>query len=62
MTTPLVSIVIPAYNHASYLDQAIQSVLSQDWKNIELIVLNDGSTDNTCEVLQKYTGRFYWET
>ena len=59
---PLVSVVIPAYNHADYLDDAINSVLRQTYPNVELIVLNDGSTDGTQEVLEKYTGRFYWET
>jgi glycosyltransferase involved in cell wall biosynthesis len=59
---PLVSVVIPAHNHARYLDEAIESVLNQDYPNVELIVLDDGSTDNTREVLKKYTGRFYWET
>jgi len=59
---PLVSIVIPAYNYADYLDEAMESVLNQDYPHIELIMLDDGSTDNTREVLEKYTGRFYWET
>lgn len=59
---PLVSIVIPAYNYADYLDEAIQSVLDQDYSNIELIVLDDGSTDNTRDVLENYRGRFHWET
>jgi len=59
---PLVSIVIPAYNHGNYLDEAILSVLKQDYPNVELIVLDDGSTDNTSEVLQKYTGKFHWES
>lgn len=60
--SPLVSIVIPAYNYARYLEEAIESILSQDYPNIELIVLDDGSTDDTREVLAKYNGRFYWET
>jgi glycosyltransferase involved in cell wall biosynthesis len=59
---PLVSMVIPAYNYADYLDEAIESILNQDYPNIELIVLDDGSTDNTREVLEKYRDRFYWET
>ena len=42
---PWVSIVIPAYNHADYLDAAIQSVFNQDYLNIELIVLDDNSTE-----------------
>ena len=61
-TLPLVSIITPAYNRASYLDETIQSVLTQDYPRIEYIVLDDGSTDNTREVLQKYTGRLTWET
>ncbi len=60
--SPLVSIVIPACNYAAYLDEAVHSVLNQDYPNIELIVLDDGSTDNTREVLEKYTGQFYWES
>lgn len=59
---PLVSIVIPAYNHANYLDEAIRSVLNQDYPNIELIVLDDGSTDNTRDVLEKYGDAFHYET
>lgn len=59
---PLVSIVIPAYNHAGYLDEAVRSVLAQDYPHIELIVLDDGSTDGTRRVLEKYDGKFYWET
>jgi glycosyltransferase involved in cell wall biosynthesis len=61
-TEPLVSIVIPAYNHAQYVDEAIRSVLAQDYPHVELIVLDDGSRDDTREVLQHYGNRFYWET
>jgi glycosyltransferase involved in cell wall biosynthesis len=59
---PLVSIITPAYNRASYLDETIRSVLEQDYPSIEYIVLDDGSTDNTREVLEKYTGRLICET
>ena len=59
---PLVSVVIPAYNHASYLEQAVRSVLEQDYPRLELIVLDDGSTDNTREVLARMPGEFHWET
>ena len=59
---PLVSIVIPAYNSMPYLEEAIESVLSQDYPKIELIVLNDGSTDNTREFLEKYKGKFYYDS
>lgn len=50
----LVSIVIPAYNAEQYLDEAIQSVLDQDYDPIELIVVDDGSTDRTAEIAQQY--------
>jgi len=58
----LVSIVIPAYNLARYLGETIESILSQDYPNIEVIVLDDGSTDDTRRVLEKYAGRIYAES
>ncbi len=51
---PLVSIVIPVYNCESYLSEAIDSVLSQDYPRIELIVLDDGSTDASRSVMESY--------
>ena len=62
MTVPLVSIVIPCHNQGNYLRQAIESVLSQDYSHIELIVLDDGSSDDTQAVLASYVGRFHYET
>ena len=61
-TRPLVSIVIPAYNHGNYLDAAIRSVLEQDYPRVELIVIDDGSTDNSRDVLIKYAGQFHFES
>jgi len=61
-TNACVSIVIPAYNHCEYLSESISSVLDQDYSNIELIVLNDGSTDATEDVLKGFSDEFYWET
>ncbi len=59
---PLVTVVIPAYNHAGYLAQAVRSVLDQDYANLELIVINDGSTDDTAAVLAGLDGDFRWYT
>jgi glycosyltransferase involved in cell wall biosynthesis len=50
----IVSIVIPAYNNAKFLPEAIESVLDQTYKDYEIIVVDDGSTDNTKEVLAPY--------
>ena len=51
---PLVSVIIPNYNHAKYLDERIQSVLKQTYQNFEVIILDDVSTDNSKEVIEKY--------
>lgn len=52
------SIIIPAYNVQEYIEKAINSVLEQDFKNYELIVVNDASTDDTSEVVKKYEERY----
>lgn len=49
-----VSVIIPTYNSAKYVTEAIDSVLEQTYENIEVFVIDDGSTDTTKEVLQKY--------
>lgn len=59
---PLVTIVTATYNHAAYLRKTIESVLAQTYEKIEYIVINDGSPDETEEILRSYGGRFMWET
>lgn len=54
---PLVSIVIPIYNGANYMREAIDSALAQTYSNIEVIVVNDGSTDNSEEIALSYGNR-----
>ena len=50
---PLVTVIIASYNHAPYIEQSIQSVLDQTYPNIELLVIDDGSTDDSVERIQR---------
>jgi len=57
MTSPSVSILINNYNYGRFLDDAVSSALGQTYQNVEVVVVDDGSTDNSREVLKKYEGR-----
>ena len=62
---PLVSIVIPVYNGSNYMAEAIDSALSQTYENIEVVVVNDGSRDNSSKIIkelaEKYKNILYFE-
>ena len=53
-TLPAVSVLIPTYNQEKYIVQSVESALIQDYPNLEIIVSNDNSKDNTEALLQKY--------
>ncbi len=48
------SIITPTYNRAHTIERAINSILNQNYQNYEMIIIDDGSTDNTFEILKKY--------
>ncbi|MES2224753.1 MAG: glycosyltransferase [Patescibacteria group bacterium] len=57
MNTPLISIILPTYNGAQFIGAAIKSVLSQTYTQWELLVISDGSTDNTEDVVAQFTSK-----
>lgn len=59
ITDKLVSVIIPNYNYARYVGQAIESVIDQTYLNIEIIVVNNGSTDNSLEILEEFGQRIH---
>lgn len=52
--TPLVSVLLPAYNAEKYICRSINSILSQDYKNFELLIINDGSVDKTKQLVEEF--------
>ncbi|MFC4599694.1 glycosyltransferase [Cohnella hongkongensis] len=60
MERPLVTIVTPSFNQGKFIRETIESVLSQDYKNVEYIVMDGGSTDETVDILKSYGDRIQW--
>jgi glycosyltransferase involved in cell wall biosynthesis len=57
MNSPKISVIIPVYNTEKYLRQCLDSVVNQTLKDIEIICINDGSTDNSLQILNEYANR-----
>jgi hypothetical protein len=57
MQTPKVSVVVPCYNQAQYLDESLASICNQTYTNWECVIVNDGSPDNTEEIAQKWEAK-----
>jgi len=60
--TSLVSVIIPCYNSEDYVEKAIESALSQTYEQAEVVVIDDGSTDDSLDVIRSYNDQILWRT
>ena len=58
MTNPKISVILSAYNEEKFISKAIESVVNQTLKDIEIICINDGSTDGTLAILEEYAKKW----
>ena len=57
MPPPKISVLVPTYNYARYLPETIESILNQDWQDLEILVSDDASTDNSAEIITRYAAK-----
>ncbi len=57
MNAPLVTVLVPVYNAEKYLSQALESIINQTYKNLEILIINDGSTDNSHNIILEFAAR-----
>jgi len=62
ISDPLVSVIIPCFNSEKFVADAVRSALNQDWPRTEVIAVDDGSTDQTVEILRSFNGLIRWST
>ena len=55
--TPLISVLVPCYNVEKYLVECLDSIVAQSYKNLEIICLNDGSTDSTLDIINSFASK-----
>ena len=56
--TPFVSVILPIYNVAPYLERCIRSILNQDFSDYEMILVDDGSTDSSGQICDEYASKY----
>lgn len=58
MKKPILSIIIPVYNVQDYLEDCLKSIISSDLSQVEVLVINDGSTDSSLKIIKKYSEKY----